>query len=57
MIVNGVGRLHCFGVYKALRTGVGHWTISGLNFEFVLNFVVVVVRVDGDLWIAEEWEF
>jgi len=37
--VKGVGRLHSFWAYKALRIGIGHWTIGGLNFEFLLSFV------------------
>jgi hypothetical protein len=42
------------GVYKALRIGIGHCTIGGLNFEFLLNFVV---HVDGDFGSAQQWEF
>jgi len=45
-----------FEAYKALQIGIGHWTTSGLNFEFLLSFAIVV-HVDGDLWIAQEWEF
>ncbi len=56
MIVNGVRKLNFFGAYKALRIRIGNWTTSGLNFEFLLTFVVNV-DVDGDLWIAQEWEF
>jgi hypothetical protein len=37
--VKGLGRLHSFWAYKALRIGIGHWTIGGLNFEFLLSFV------------------
>jgi hypothetical protein len=44
-IVKGVGKLHSFGAYKALRIGIGHWTIGGLNFEFLLNFVLLFMMM------------
>ncbi len=56
MIVNGVGNYIVFGAYKALWIGIGHWTIGGLNFEFLLSFFFVV-HVDGDLWTTQKWEF
>jgi hypothetical protein len=48
--VKEVGRLHNFWAYKALQIGIGHWTIEGLNFEFLLNFVefCFLVHFDGD---------
>ncbi len=52
--VKGVGMYIVFGVYKALQIGIDHWTIGGLNFEFLLNFVV---HVDGDFGSAQKWEF
>jgi hypothetical protein len=31
-----------FGAYKTLQIGIGHWTVGGLKFEFLLSFVFVV---------------
>jgi hypothetical protein len=36
------------------KIGMSDWTISGLNFEFLLS---LVVHVDGDLWTTQEWGF
>jgi hypothetical protein len=44
-----------FGAYKALQIGLGHWTNGGLNFEFLLSFVFVIMLMV--LWTAQEWEF
>ncbi len=49
-----------FGAYKGLQIGIGHWTIGGQNFEFLLNFVFFV-HVDGlvdypRMGLLEKWK-
>jgi hypothetical protein len=38
--VKGVGYYIVFGAYKALQIRISHWTIGGLNFEFLLSFIL-----------------